>query len=262
MNAGYFIAIVLVSGFVAGTIHGAVNLVIVEPYLDEAIGIENQNRFTSGEAEDTLQFWVEHNSYRDWQKSGQLLAGGILGMSIGALFGIVFAYSINSLPKGHTVKKTFVLAAIMWLTIFLIPFLKYPANPPPIGDADTVVLRGILYLSFIAISGFSAVGFSRLYKKLENKKYLAFVGYAVFITAVFFIMPPSSIIDWCYVDLSKPFLNFSGNLCHITDEVTAPMDLVNGFRTMSVIAVTTFWIAEAIILGLLWQKYKTKLQES
>jgi len=56
MNAGYFIAIVLVSGFVAGTIHGAVNLAIVEPYLDEAIGIENQNLFTSGEAEDTLSF--------------------------------------------------------------------------------------------------------------------------------------------------------------------------------------------------------------
>ena len=238
MNAGYFIAIVLVSGFVAGTIHGAVNLAIVEPYLDEAIGIENQALFESGEAEDTPQFWVEYNSYRDWQKSGQLLAGGILGMSIGALFGIVFAYSRNSLPKGHTVKKTFVLAAIMWLTIFLIPFLKYPANPPTVGEADTVILRQTLYLLFIAISGFSAVGFSRLYKKLENKKYLAFVGYAVFITAVFFIMPPSP------------------------DEVTAPMDLVNGFRTMSVVAVSIFWIAEAIILGALWQKYKTKLDES
>ena len=237
MNAGYFIVIVLVSGFVAGTIHGAVNLAIVEPYLDEAIGIENQALFESGEAEDTPQFWVEYNSYRDWQKSGQLLAGGILGMSIGALFGIVFAYSRNSLPKGHTVKKTFVLAAIMWLTIFLIPFLKYPANPPTVGEADTVILRQTLYLLFIAISGFSAVGFSRLYKKLENKKYLAFVGYAVFITAVFFIMPPSP------------------------DEVTAPMDLVNGFRTMSVMAVTIFWIAEAIILGALWQRYKTKLDE-
>ena len=56
MNAGYFITIVLVSGFVAGTIHGAVNLVIVEPYLDEAIGIENQALFESGEAEDTPQF--------------------------------------------------------------------------------------------------------------------------------------------------------------------------------------------------------------
>jgi len=237
MNAGYFIVIVLVSGFVAGTIHGAVNLAIVEPYLDKAIGIENQALFESGEAENTPQFWVEYNAYRDWQKSGQLLAGGILGMSIGALFGIVFAYSRNSLPKGHTVKKTFVLAAIMWLTIFLIPFLKYPANPPTVGEADTVILRQTLYLLFIAISGFSAVGFSRLYKKLENKKYLAFVGYAVFITAVFFIMPPSP------------------------DEVTAPMDLVNGFRTMSVMAVTIFWIAEAIILGALWQRYKTKLDE-
>ena len=239
MNAGYFIAIVLVSGFVAGTIHGAVNLAIVDPYLDKAIGIENQNLFASGEAEDTPQFWVEYNSYRDWQKSGQLLAGGILGMSIGALFGIVFAYSRNSLPKGHTVKKTFVLAAIMWFTIFLIPFLKYPANPPTVGDADTVVLRQTLYLLFIAISGFSAVGFFVLYKKLQNKKKgFAFIGYAVFITAVFFIMPPSP------------------------DEVTVPMDLVNGFRTMSVVAVSTFWVAEAIILGALWQKYKTKLDES
>ena len=237
MKSAYFIVIVLVSGFTAGIIHGAVNLVIVEPYLDQAISIENQNLFATGLAEDTPQFWAEYSSYRDWQKSGQILAGGILGMSIGALFGIVFAYSRNALPKGHTVKKTFVLAAIMWFTIFLIPFLKYPANPPTVGEVDTVVLRSILYLTFIAISGFSAVGFFMLYKKLENKKYLAFVGYAVFITAVFFIMPPSP------------------------DEVTAPMDLVNGFRVMSVMAVTTFWIAEAIILGLLWQKYKTKLQE-
>ena len=238
MKSAYFIVIVLVSGFTAGIIHGAVNLVIVEPYLDQAISIENQNLFVTGLAEDTPQFWAEYSSYRDWQKSGQILAGGILGMSIGALFGIVFAYSRNALPKGHTVKKTFVLAAIMWFTIFLIPFLKYPANPPTVGEAETVVLRSILYLIFIAISGFSAVGFFMLYKKLENKKYLAFVGYAVFITTVFFIMPPSP------------------------DEVTAPMDLVNNFRTMSVVAVSTFWIADAIILGLLWQKYKTKLQGS
>ena len=239
MKTVFFIVIVLVSGFVAGVIHGTVNLVIVEPYLDEAIEIENQNLFATGLAEDTPQFWAEYSSYRDWQKSGQLLAGGILGMSIGALFGIVFAYSRNSLPKGHTLKKTFVLAAIMWLTIFLIPFLKYPANPPTVGDVDTVVLRSILYLSFIAISGFSAVGFFILYKKLQNKKKgLVFVSYAVFITTVFFIMPVNP------------------------DEVKAPMDLVNSFRIMSVIAVTTFWIAEAIIFGMLWQKYKAKLDES
>ena len=232
MKTVRFLAIVLIAGFLAGMIHGAANLAIVEPYLDEAIGIENQNLFASGEEKDTPQFWVEYSAYRDWQKSGQLLAGGILGMSRGALFGVVFAYSRNSLPKGHTVKKTFVLAGIMWLTIYFIPFLKYPANPPTMGDADTVVLRSILYLSFIAISGFGALGFYQLYKKLQTgKKIAAFVGYAIFISIVFALMPPNP------------------------DEITAPMDLVNGFRVMSVIAVSVFWISIAFILGVFWQRF-------
>ena len=128
-------------------------------------------------------------------------------------------------------KKALVLSGIMWLTIYLIPFLKYPANPPTVGDPETVVLRGILYLSFIAISGFGVVGFYQLYKRLEkNKKIISFIGYASFIIAIFLVMPENP------------------------DEVTAPMDLVNGFRLMSIVAVSTFWISVAIILGIFWQK--------
>ena len=48
MRTVVFIAIVLVSGALAGFIHGSVNFAIVEPYLDQAIGIENQNLFASG----------------------------------------------------------------------------------------------------------------------------------------------------------------------------------------------------------------------
>ena len=233
MRTAVFLAIVLVSGALAGTIHGVANLVIVEPYLDEAIGIENQNLFASGEEKDTPQFWVKYDSYRGWQKGGQVLAGAILGTSIGALFGIVYAFAINSLPGKNDLQKTFVLAGVMWLTIFFIPFLKYPANPPTVGDPETVVLRAILYLSFIAISGFGAVGFYQLYKRLQSKsKIVAFAGYAVFIGMVFVLMPPNP------------------------DEVTAPMDLVNGFRAMSVIAVSVFWVSVSVILGMLWHKFK------
>ena len=232
MKTALFIAIVLVSGCFAGTIHGLANLAIVEPYLDEAIGIENQNLFASGEEEDTLQFQVEYESYRVWQKGGQVLAGAVLGTSIGALFGIVFALSRRILPGDHHVKKALVLSGIMWFTIYLIPFLKYPANPPTVGDPDTVVLRSILYLSFIAISGFGAVGFYQLFKSLEKRKRIvAFIGYGVFISAAFLLMPDNP------------------------DEVTAPMDLVNGFRAMSVVAVSIFWISIAVILGAFWQKY-------
>ncbi len=233
MKTALFIGIVLLAGCFAGLIHGAANLAIVEPYLDDAIGIENQNLFASGEEEDTPEFWVEYSSYRDWQKGGQMLAGAILGTSIGALFGIVFSLSRRILPGNHNVKKSLILAGIMWFTIYLIPFMKYPANPPTVGDPDTVVLRAILYLSFIAISGFGAVGFYLLYKRLQkSKKIAAFIGYAVFIRVIFVAMPPNP------------------------DEVTAPMDLVNGFRAMSLVAVSIYWISLGIILGAFWEKFQ------
>jgi len=232
MKAFLFIVIVLISGAFAGFIHGTVNFAIVEPYLDQAIGIENQNLFASGEEKDTPEFWVEYEGYRVWQKSGQILAGVILGTSVGALFGIVFALTRNSLPGNNNVKKALVLAGIMWFTMFLIPFLKYPANPPTVGDAETVVLRSILYLSFIAISGFGAVGFYKLSKKFQNKKKLvALIGYGVFISAVFFVMPENP------------------------DEITAPMDLVNEFRIMSFLGVSSFWISIGVILGFFWNRF-------
>ena len=237
MKTAIFITIVLLAGCFAGTLHGLANLAIVEPYLDEAIGIENQNLFESGEEEDTPQFQAEYESYRIWQKGGQILAGAILGTSMGALFGIVFAFSKNVLPGEHHVKKALVLSGIMYVTIYLIPFLKYPANPPTVGDADTVVFRSILYLSFIAISGLGAVGFYQLFKRLQKRKRIfAIIGYAAFISAVFFLMPENP------------------------DEVTAPMELVNGFRIMSVVAVSIFWIAVAVILGAFWQKYNPDKQ--
>ena len=118
MKTGLFIIIVLISGCFAGLIHGGLNLVIVEPYLDQAIGIENQTLFVTGEEQDNPSFWVEYNSYRVWQKSGQILAGAILGTSIAALVGIVFLFARKSLPEGNNVKKTLILSGLMWVYNF------------------------------------------------------------------------------------------------------------------------------------------------
>ena len=169
-----------------------------------------------------------------WQKSGQILAGAILGTSLGALFGIVFALARSSLPGNNNIKKAIVLAGIMWFAMYLIPFFKYPANPPTVGDAETVVLRAILYLSFIAISGFSVVGFYKLSKRFQNnKKFVALLGYGIFISLVFFVMPDNP------------------------DEITAPMNLVNEFRLMSVLGVTSFWASIGVILGFFWNRFDT-----
>ncbi len=238
MRTLLFIGIILLSGCAAGTAHGLVNLAIVEPYLDTAIGIENQNMFSSGEAHDTPEFWAEYYSYRAWQKGGQILAGAILGTSMGALFGMVFAYSKNALPGNNFVKKALLLSIVMWAVIYIIPFAKYPANPPTVGDPETIILRQTLYLSFIAISGLGALGFYQIYKKLD-KKFLAFVGYAAFISAVFVVMPANP------------------------DPITAPEELVNGFRATSIVGASVFWLVVALVLSTLWQKLQPdKIQQS
>ena len=232
MKTIVFISIVLISGGLAGLVHGTINFAIVEPYLDQAIGLENESLFASGEAEDTLEFWAEYESYRIWQKSGQVLAGVILGVAMGSLFGIVFALSRNSLPGKNIVTKAVFLSGLMWFTLYLIPFLKYPANPPTVGEADTVVLRMILYVSFIIISGIGVIVFYKLLTKLnKNKKYFALIGYAGLMAIAFIIMPDNP------------------------DEITAPMNLVNEFRFVSVLGVSSFWGSVGILLGLFWKKF-------
>ncbi len=239
MKTIVFISIVLISGGLAGLVHGTINFAIVEPYLDQAIGLENESLFASGEAEDTLEFWAEYESYRIWQKSGQVLAGVILGLAMGSLFGIVFALSRNSLPGKNIVTKAVFLSGLMWFTLYLIPFLKYPANPPTVGEADTVVLRMILYVSFIIISGIGVIVFYKLFTKLnKNKKYFALIGYAGLMSIAFIMMPDNP------------------------DEITAPMNLVNEFRFVSVLGVSSFWITVGILLGLFWKKFDSPNQYS
>ena len=239
MKTGIFILIVLLSGCFAGTIYGTLNLIIVEPYLDDAINIENQNLFSSGEEIDGPQFWVEYYEHRSWQKGGQILAGAILGTSIGSLFGIVYALSKKSLPSRNNIGKTLILAGLMWFTLFVIPFLKYPANPPTVGDGETVVLRGILYLPLIAVSGFMAIGFYQIFKRLKSKnRILPIIGYGVLISLVFFIMPENP------------------------DEISTSMELVNDFRIVAFLTGTVFWFTLALFLGVFWQKTNPDLSNT
>ncbi|HEU5488763.1 MAG TPA: CbtA family protein, partial [Candidatus Nitrosotalea sp.] len=140
--------------------------------------------------------------------------------------------SRKSLPGNNDIKKAMILAGIMWAVLYFIPFLKYPANPPTVGEPDTIALRASTYALFVALSGFAAIGFAILYKKMKNKKFLAFVGYAGFMGIIFVIMPPNP------------------------DPIKTPMELVNGFRAISAGTMTAYWIVNGIILGWMWKKVK------
>ena len=231
MNSLSFLVVTVISGAIAGTILGLINLVLVEPYLDRAIGIEVQNSIDAGEEVNPIQ----HVNYRLWQKGGEIVAGTVLGMSFGALLGIVFVFGRKLIP-GSNIKKALVLSGIIWLVIFMIPAIKFPANPPTVGDPDTIDYRQYLFISFILISGFAALGLSLIYTKMKAKPSLKFLTisiiYTIIMISAFIFVPPNP------------------------DEITAPMDLVNGFRIMSMLTMTVFWIVLGITFGLIWDKLK------
>jgi predicted cobalt transporter CbtA len=224
-----FIAITLLAGAISGTLLAIINLGIVEPYIDEAINIENQNAIAQGEVINPQ----ESNDYRLWQKSGEIAAGTTLGISLGALFGIVFALTRNSIPGSNDKKKALILAGVMLLVIYIVPALKYPANPPAVGDPETIYYRESLYITLLTISGFSALGLAFLYRMLGDKKAKQIVVPVIYIgiiAAAFMILPPNP------------------------DEITAPMDLVMGFRIASGLTISAFWGLLGLILGALWDK--------
>jgi len=224
-----FIAITLIAGAIAGLILAVLNQGIVEPYIDQAISIENQNAIAQGEVINPQEF----KDYRVWQKSGEIAAGTTLGVSLGALFGVVFAYARRSIPGSNNIKKALILAGIILLVIYIVPILKYPANPPAVGDPETIYYRESLYITLLAISGFSALGLTLLYRKLgdiKGKQIVVPVIYTGIIAAAFMILPPNP------------------------DEITAPMDLVMSFRIASGLTMSAFWGLLGLILGALWDK--------
>jgi predicted cobalt transporter CbtA len=228
-----FIIITLTSGAIAGTILGLINQLLVEPYIDQAIQIEIQNTVESGEPVD-LDELVQ---YRLWQKGGEIVAGTILGISISALFGIVYAYSRDSLPGSNNKKKGLILAGIMFFVIFLVPALKYPANPPAVGDPETIEYRESLYIGLLVVSGFTALGAAILYRSLgqthrESRKIIVPAIYAVIISLAFAVLPANP------------------------DEITISSDLLINFRIVTTITMGIFWGALGILLGSFWDVVK------
>jgi predicted cobalt transporter CbtA len=238
MKAITFIAITLLAGAIAGTIWGAINQIAVEPYIERAIELEMlQNAAQSGQVMNNPS---EFAAYRFWQKGGEIIAGTILGLSIGSLYGIVFAYTRRSISgNNNNKKKALIVAGVMWLVLFLVPALKYPPNPPAVGDPETIYYRQSLYVAFLAISGFSALGLALLYRKM--------VVASSNNTTKMMIILPSALYA---AIMAGAYLAMPAN----PDPINAPIDLVMGFRITSAITISMFWALLGVIFGALWDK--------
>jgi hypothetical protein len=90
-------------------------------------------------------------------------------VALGGMFALVYAY-VYGRPGGPGARATAALLALAaYATITLVPFTKYPANPPSVGDAATISERTLLYFAMLAITALALVAAIRLRRQLRGR---------------------------------------------------------------------------------------------
>jgi hypothetical protein len=132
----------MAAGLLVGLLAGLFAFVVGEPVLDKAIALEE----ASG--------GVHHEEIfsRSTQKVGLFFATGLFGVTVGGIFGIVYAFFRDRLAAGSELGRSISLSGAIFVGAFLIPFLKYPANPPSVGDPSTIRERTAAYFALVALS--------------------------------------------------------------------------------------------------------------
>ncbi|MDF9816921.1 CbtA family protein [Streptomyces sp. SPB162] len=154
----------LVRGMLAGLVAGLLALVVAyflgEPRIDAAIAYEDSH---SHEHE------MEIVS-RSLQSTAGLATGVLIfGVSLGGIAALAFCFALGRVGRFTPRATAALISGAALLTVYLVPFLKYPANPPSVGDPDTIGKRTTLYFLMIALSVLLGVAAVILGKRLAPR---------------------------------------------------------------------------------------------
>ncbi|TQM29150.1 CbtA family protein [Nocardia bhagyanarayanae] len=229
----------LLAGLIAGLLAATVGYFVGEPKVDAAIAIEEANAATEGSHHAPGEPTAGHSHgdeghshgdeeealvSRTGQKFGQFLALGLSGLAFGAIFA-----SVAHFARRHTAlsgpKLAIGLGVAGWAAIVAVPFFKYPANPPAVGDPETINDRTLLWVASVLL-GLAAVGagvyvYKLLRGQLDTVRLIAGVAAFALITTLGYVLLPG------------------------VDEVSAdfPPSLLWQFRVASLAVSATLWAA-------------------
>jgi hypothetical protein len=154
----------LVRGMLAGLGAGVLALVVAyflgEPNVDSAIGFEDAH---SHEHE------MEVVS-RSLQSTAGLATGVLVyGVAFGGVAALAYCVALGRVGRFSPRATALLLSGCALLTVYVVPFLKYPANPPSVGDPDTIGKRTGLYFLMMLLSVLLAIAATILGKRLAPR---------------------------------------------------------------------------------------------
>ncbi len=230
----------------AGLLAGAVGAVpafvfarlCAEPVIARAIAFED------GRADAENAHGVhEHGAelFSRGVQSGPGLGFGVLifGLAMGALFAVLFSVVYPRTESISPQALSLLLAAGAFGAVYLVPFVKYPPNPPAVGQADTIGARTGWYLALVAASAALTIG-AVWQARLGpwNARLLSAAAYLVAIVAVAVLAPS---VD----ETPAPLRDAAGAIVY----PGFPADVLYEFRLVSLAAQLVLWAGIGLVFA-------------
>lgn len=159
----------LAAGLVAGVLLALYTVVVVEPTIDQAIALEEAVAAAEAPGASAAHDEAEPTFTRDEQYAGGMLAMVIYAVIVSLIFATILAKTRHRLGGFSEFGRAVWLAAVAFGSLALIPGLKYPGNPPAVGDPATASDRTIQYAVLLALSIALAVVLVRLSGWLRSR---------------------------------------------------------------------------------------------
>lgn len=214
------------AGLAAGILTAAFGRLLAEPLMDRAVDLEAARAAARGDV------GVEVFS-RSTQHFGFVGAAIVVGIALGVLYGVL----ARLLPAAADPwRRALQLGGGAFFALSLVPFLRYPSNPPGVGDPATIDTRSHLYEVSLIIGIVGAIAAALVATGLAERgarastRQLAVAGVLIATVALTFVLP--------------------GN----TDPVQAPVTLVWEFRLLSIGSLALLWATLAVTFGLLSER--------
>ena len=223
----------LLAGLVAGLLAGLFGFTFGEPTLERAVELESR-------AQGDEHFRAEETFSRDEQKAGLFLATALYGAAMGVAFGLVSVYMEGRVASRSRWARSLTLAAAIFAGAVLLPFLKYPPNPPGVGaDPTTLTARTTAYLAMVVLSLLAVLFVWRLSREFRD---LAAPARHLLVGAVLLSL-------WALLLILLPSFGGVGE---------APADLVWSFRLSALGTQTVLWAGIGCIFGLLNERAEAR----
>lgn len=141
----------LIRGMIAGVLAGVLAFgfarMLGESQVDRAIAFEEQMHKATNEAPEPKLV------SREIQRGLGLFTGVVVyGTAFGGLFALVFVFAYGRIGSLSPRATSALLAAAAFIVLVVVPEIKYPANPPSIGEPETIGQRTTLFVAMIVAS--------------------------------------------------------------------------------------------------------------